>query len=100
MAARKGRVVLTAVAALLYGATSARANSIDLASVLSNSGYESGLVHLQWTDTRPNSSYLTSVPVNPLILPLDPSLSNGTTLAALTAPAGNNFIGVPNPTLN
>jgi hypothetical protein len=56
-------------------------------------------VHSQWTVTKPNSSYQNTVPVNPLILPLNPCCSNGTTLPALTAPVGNNFIGVLNPTL-
>lgn len=90
-------VILTV---LSIGASPVQAVSVDLFGVLGNAGFENDLVHSQWTVTKPNSSYQNTVPVNPLILPLNPCCSNGTTLPALTAPAGNNFIGVLNPTLN
>jgi hypothetical protein len=85
---------------LSTGVRPARAVPVDLFGVLGNAGFENDLVHSQWTVTQPNSSYQSTVPVNPTILPLDPCCSNGTTLPALTAPVGNNFIGVLNPTLN
>ena len=62
---------------------------VDLAQVLGNSGYESGLA--QWTATKPSKTYQLNAPaVNPTIVP------KGTT-TALKAPAGNNFIGILNP---
>ena len=88
------------VAVLSIGARPAQAVSVDLFGVLGNAGFENDLVHSQWTVTKPNSSYQNDVPVNPIIFPLDPCCSNGTLLPALTAPAGNNFIGVLNPTEN
>jgi len=84
----------------LAAARFSSAATVSLSAVLGNSGYEDDLIHSQWTDTKPNANYINSVPVNPVIIPLDPNFSNGTTLPALTAPAGNNFVGVLNGTLN
>src|SRR5262245_50912628 len=80
----------------LGGAAPSAAVTRDLAILLSNSGYESGGGSTtNWTATMPNSSYMTPVPVDPTIQPLDPNFSNGTLLPALTAPVGSHFVGVP-----
>jgi hypothetical protein len=93
------RSCILALGVLLVCANRAFSTSYDLTS-LGNSGYEADLVHSQWTVTQPNSSYLPAVPVNPTINPLNPLLSNGSTLPALVAPVGNNFVGAINDTLN
>jgi hypothetical protein len=88
-----------AVMATIGSVTTAEAAVINLNLVLSNSGYESGLTN--WTATFPGSTYQplgANFGVNPTIQPLNPLFSNGTLLAALTAPVGSNFIGVLNPT--
>jgi hypothetical protein len=81
-------------------ATASAAAPVDLYFVLGNAGYEDDLVHSQWTVTKPNATYTSTVPVNPMIEPLDPAFNDGTLLPALVAPVGDNFIGVENPTLN
>ena len=77
----------------MVGGVRASAVTVDLALVLGNSGYELGNTS-QWTATQTNTSFVTSVPVNPAIAPLDPCCSNGTLLPLLLAPVGNNFVGV------
>ena len=96
---RKKAFALIVGAALLFAAAPATAITVDLALVLGNSGYETG-TSAQWTSTRPNSLYLVTVPIDPVINPLDPCCSNGTLLPQLVAPVGSHFAGVPNPTLN
>ena len=71
----------------------AAAVTVDLAIVLANSGYEAGNTS-SWTATLPNATFITPVPVNPAISPLDPCCSNGSTLPNLTAPVGLFFAGV------
>ena len=88
-----------AIAIGLGGAWPAAAVTVDLAVVLGNSGYETGTTS-QWTATQPNTTYVSSVPVDPVIAPLDPCCTNGTTLPILLAPGGSHFVGVTNPTLN
>jgi hypothetical protein len=92
-----GLAVLGA-SALVVGARPASAITIDLAAALGNSGFENGTTG-QWTATKPNASYISPVPVDPNIQPLDPCCNDGTLLPALTAPAGIHFVGVKN-TLN
>jgi hypothetical protein len=86
----------------------AHAAIIDLSAVLANSGYELGNT-TSWTPMFPNSAYQPlgtnfnvsdGVPPPALtISPLDPCCSTGSpTLSALTAPVGNYFVGVKNPT--
>jgi hypothetical protein len=89
--------VLTAslVGALVFAAAPAAAVTIDLGSLLGNSGYEDGTTS-QWTETKPNASYIDPVPVDPVIQPLDPCCNDGTLLPTLTAPAGDHFVGVLN----
>ena len=74
-------------------AVPAAAVTIDLALVLGNSGYEAGTT-AQWTATMPNTQYISPVPVNPSIQPLDPCCTNGTLLPTLVAPVGSHFVGV------
>jgi hypothetical protein len=52
---------------------------IDLSLVLTNSGLELGNTN-NWTATMPNSQYISPVPVDPAIQPLDPCCTNGTLL--------------------
>jgi PEP-CTERM motif len=85
-------------------AVPAAAITVDLAIALGNSGYEAGNTS-QWTATFPNltSGYISPVPVDPSIAPLDPCCSNGTLLPILLAPAGSHFVGVsttPDPTVD
>lgn len=89
-----------ALGLLVQQATFGSAATIDVASVLGNISYEEDLVHSQWSATKPNSSYSNSVPVNPAFTPLNPSFSDGTTQPAPTAPVGDNYIAVLNPTEN
>jgi hypothetical protein len=72
----------------------ASAATIDLSVVLTNSGWELGNTN-NWTATMPNSSYISPVPVDPAIQPLDPCCTNGTLMPAVTAPVGLHFAGVP-----
>jgi hypothetical protein len=83
-------------------AAPAAAITVDLALVLPNSGYENGTTS-SWTATMPNSQYISPVPVDPSIQPLDPCCTNGTLLPILLAPAGSHFVGVkttPDPTVD
>jgi hypothetical protein len=92
------RLLLCAL--LVSAAAPAAAITVDLALVLGNSGYETGTT-AQWTTTRPNAMYILSVPVDPVIFPLDPCCpGTGTLLPQLVAPVGDHFVGVPNDTLN
>ena len=92
-------------AALLLGAIffwlgkGASAATLDLASIIANPSFDAALVPVDWTATQPNTSYPSAVPVNPVINPVDPTLNDGTTLPALTAQFGPNFVGVRNPPL-
>jgi hypothetical protein len=97
---RLARVGLGAVVFLVLTVSVSQAAIIDLSTVFSNSGYETGTAHVNWSVTQPNATYTSAVPVNPVIQPLNPAFNNGTLLPALTAPAGNNFVGETNPTLN
>jgi hypothetical protein len=88
--------------ALPLAAGSASAVTIDLGAALGNSGFENG-DSSQWTETKPNASYIDPVPVDPVIQPLDPNCTfpgtcNGTLLPALTAPDGIHFVGIRNTT--
>ncbi len=94
-----GRLWLAVVLLGLGWAAPAAAVTIDLALVLGNSDYETGTT-AQWTATMPNATYVASVPVDPVIAPLDPCCTNGTLLPNLVAPGGIHFVGVTNPTLN
>lgn len=94
----RNRLATLWVSALVLMAGPASAVTIDLGVALGNSGFENGTTS-QWTTTRPNASYIISVPVDPFIEPLDPCCNDGTLLPALTAPAGIHFVGVTNPTL-
>jgi PEP-CTERM motif-containing protein len=83
-------------------AVPAAAITVDLALVLPNSGYENGTTS-SWTATMPNAQYISPVPVDPSIQPLDPCCTNGTLLPILLAPAGSHFVGVkttPDPTVD
>lgn len=101
------RGVLRALAGAAFTALlvpiAAAGATIDLGVVLGNSGFENG-DSSQWTETKPNASYIDPVPVDPVIQPLDPNCTfppgtcSGTLLPALTAPDGIHFVGVPNTT--
>jgi hypothetical protein len=63
----------------------------DFVTIPGNRGFESDLVHSQWTSTTPNKTYKLNAPVvNPVIIPKGKSNS-------LQAPAGKNFVGILNP---
>lgn len=96
---RIGGALAAVSAIVVLAAGPAAAITVDLAVVLGNSGYENGNTG-QWTTTQPNALYITTVPIDPAISPLDPCCSNGTLLPALTAPVGDHFVGVRNDTLN
>ena len=81
------------VVALCFLGTSASAATIQVEDIFSNAGFEDGNLN-GWTATKPNSNYIFPTGGNPIINPvIDPS---GPT-PQLTAPAGNNFVGVLNP---
>jgi hypothetical protein len=68
----------------------ARAGTIDLATILGNSGFEDDTEHSQWTSTKKSTNYVPESPlVNPVIVP------KGET-EPLESPAGDHFIGVLN----
>jgi hypothetical protein len=93
-----------AVAVALAGSVStAGAATIDLGYVLANGGYELGTTS-QWTVTKPNATYEHNLDsnfgVNLAVNPLNPCCADGSLLPALTAPVGNDFVAVTNPTKN
>jgi hypothetical protein len=95
---------IAAMALFSVGASAATAGAatINLGLVLGNGGYELGTLS-QWSVTKPGASYQSAganFGLDRVIAPLNPLFSNGTTLPALTAPDGNEFIGVLNPTAN
>ena len=75
------------------------ANPLNLATLVANPSFDDASTPVNWTTTRPNSSYLSAVPVNPVIAPLAPS-SSGVPQPNLLAQYGPNFVGVRNPTQN
>lgn len=75
------------------------ANPLNLATLIANPSFDDASTTVNWTTTRPNSSYLSAVPVNPVIAPLAPS-SSGVPQPNLIAQYGPNFVGVRNPTQN
>jgi hypothetical protein len=86
--------LLWTVSSVVSGAT------IDVSTILGNSSYEDDLIHSEWSVTKPNATYANTVPVNPAFTPLNPAFNDGTTQAAPTAPVGDHYIAVLNPTLD
>jgi len=83
--------LFAAIALFLMTPSAAYAETVDLATLLANSGFEDDLVHSSWTATKKSNNYLLNAPVvNPVIVP------KGET-DALDAPSGDNFVGVLNP---
>ena len=93
----KTALVVFVLTALATGG--AWANPLNLATLVANPSFDDASTPVGWTTTRPNSSYLSAVPVNPAIAPLSPS-SSGALQPSLTAQSGPNFVGVKNPTQN
>ncbi len=87
-----GARVLLTILLVILGSSSAQAMNVDVFTVFSNAGLETGNLD-NWSITKPNANYVSGLSVSPNINPADP-LND---LTPLAAPAGSFFTGVTRP---